>query len=450
MEIKMNENKISVDFSSSVGKVKPMHCVNNGPVYKFASDQRITNMEEYREAGIPFARTHDANLNTTYGGPYSVDTYAIFPNFDADVDDPASYDFICTDEYLRAIDAAGTKIFYRLGVSIEHHAKKHNTKPPKDYLKWAKICEHIIRHYTEGWADGFYYDIQYWEIWNEPENGAVTWDAPREEFINFFGVTYRYLKTTFPNLKIGGPATTGPWFEGFTEKVLKAPGMPIDFYSWHNYESDPLSLAQTARNVRKKLDDLGMTETESILDEWNYVLGWVGEDWERSLLAERSLKGSAFIASTICDCQYVPLDMLMYYDARGNCGMNGMFEAFTQKPLKGYTPFHMFNRLYRLGEAVSVKGCENIHLAAAKNEDGDGAVMLSHYNKDETTYGKAVTVEVKSATLGPRGKVKAEYFMLDEYRTETPIKEVVHTAADFEDEVFMPIYSTCLIRVTPY
>ena len=29
-------DRISVDFSKIVGKVKPMHSVNNGPVYKFA------------------------------------------------------------------------------------------------------------------------------------------------------------------------------------------------------------------------------------------------------------------------------------------------------------------------------------------------------------------------------------------------------------------------------
>ncbi len=50
-------------------------------------------------------------------------------DFSSDVDDPASYDFVCTGEYLKSIDKAGTKIFYRLGVSIEHHAKKHNTAP---------------------------------------------------------------------------------------------------------------------------------------------------------------------------------------------------------------------------------------------------------------------------------------------------------------------------------
>ena len=45
------------------------------------------------------------------------------------------------------IEAAGTKVFYRLGHRIEHEVKKYGTLPPKDFKKWAVICEHIIRHY---------------------------------------------------------------------------------------------------------------------------------------------------------------------------------------------------------------------------------------------------------------------------------------------------------------
>ena len=64
---------------------------------------------------------------------------------------------------------AGTKPFYRLGQSIEHQTKKYGIYPPKDFKKWAKICEHIIRHYNEGWANGYRMGIEYWEIWNEAD-----------------------------------------------------------------------------------------------------------------------------------------------------------------------------------------------------------------------------------------------------------------------------------------
>ena len=90
--------QVQVDFLQSMGKVKPMHAVNNGPVYKFAADQRITNIDAFREAGIPFARNHDASFCATYGGSHTVDVHAIFPDFDKDPYDPASYDFAITDE----------------------------------------------------------------------------------------------------------------------------------------------------------------------------------------------------------------------------------------------------------------------------------------------------------------------------------------------------------------
>ena len=208
----------SVDFTKVLGKVKPMHAVNNGPVYKFAEDQRITNMDAWKAAGIPYARTHDASINYTYGGEHTVDVNNIFTDFDADPYDPASYDFAITDEYLRVIDFAGTKTYYRLGSKIEHWCKKYNTLPPKDFNKWAVICEHIIRHYTEGWADGFKYDIEYWEIWNEPDLDADdsqnkrTWGGTRAEYFDLYEIASKHLKSCFPHLKIGGPALAG-WEE---------------------------------------------------------------------------------------------------------------------------------------------------------------------------------------------------------------------------------------------
>ena len=45
-------------------------------------------------------------------------------NFDADVEDPASYDFAVTDAYIANIQACGSETFYRLGSKIEHIVKK--------------------------------------------------------------------------------------------------------------------------------------------------------------------------------------------------------------------------------------------------------------------------------------------------------------------------------------
>ena len=103
------------------------------------------------------------------------------------------------------------------------------------------------------------------------------------------------------------------------------------------------------------LDKYGFTETESNLNEWNYVRGWSGDVWIYSVAQEKKLKGSSFIAATMCMSQYEALDNLMFYDARP-CGMNSLFSTdFVFERLKGYYPFYMFNQLYGLDRAVEVE-----------------------------------------------------------------------------------------------
>ena len=61
-------NKISIDFSKNKGKIKPMHAVNNGPKIpllngdQIVENQKSDNKYFYKEAHIPYARTHDAAL----------------------------------------------------------------------------------------------------------------------------------------------------------------------------------------------------------------------------------------------------------------------------------------------------------------------------------------------------------------------------------------------------
>jgi len=437
-----------IDFAAGCGPVKPMHAVNNGPVYKFAEDQRITNIDSYRAAGIPYARTHDAAFFATYGGEHTVDIHAIFPDFDADPCDPASYDFVLTDEYLKVIEYAGTKTFYRLGSKIEHWKKKYGTLPPKDFHKWAVICEHIIRHYTEGWADGFHMDIEYWEIWNEPDldpddsSHKRCWGGTKAQFFELYHIAATHLKTCFPHLKIGGPAIAGnlEWAEEFLAQ-LKA---PLDFFSWHIYAAMPVKIVARAEKVRALLDKYGFAKTESILNEWNYVRGWTGDDWLYSLKMEKSLMGAAFIAATMCEAQKSSIDMLMYYDARP-CGMNGMFNTdFVCECLKGYYPFRMFNELYKLGAAVSVECGKNFYGCAARN-GRKAAVMLTRYCDDDSVGPDKVQIDMSG--LSGQSGVRARFHLLDAACDMELIKEETFSGEQFSTFLNMTNLSTVLIEL---
>lgn len=399
---------IIINFEQIINKIKPMHAVNNGPLS--ADVQQVRgNFESYRDANIPYARTHDASYCSAYGGEHTVDVHAIFPDFLKNPYDPSSYDFTLTDDYLNCITAAGTKVYYRLGSKIEHWRKKYGTIVPADFNKWAVICEHIIRHYNLGWADGFKLNIEYWEIWNEPDgikeaNGdQPNWSGTPEQFYEFYKTAARHLKKCFPDLKIGGPALSWvdneEWLDGFlkalTENGEKA---PLDFFSWHAYPHDTAAIIKDSEIVRRKLDEVGYTETENHLNEWNYLEGWT-DKFISTIENIIGMRGAAFSAAAMTTGQKSTLDMMMYYDARPST-FNGMFDFYTLRPLKGYYPFVMWSELYALkNEAESRSEDNEIYVVAAKNET-KRAAMLTYYSTDKNAAEKEVSIEIANVAVG--------------------------------------------------
>jgi len=448
-----------VDFANLQGKIKPMHATNNGPHCEVGNKHlgwgdpppnvRNGNLEEFRAAGIPYARTHDASFHAKYGLEHTVDVAFIFPDFDADPNDPRSYDFVCTDHYMDMIEAAGTKVFYRLGHRIEHEVKKYGTLPPKDFHKWAVICEHIIRHYTEGWADGSYRDMKYWEIWNEPDldpDDAVnkrTWGGTRAQFFEFYHIVATHLKQCFPHLKIGGPAIAGnlEWAESFLAQ-LKA---PLDFFSWHIYAHTVGKITAKAEKIRNLLDKYGYTEVESILNEWNYVLGWHGDEMAYSHLVKKQIKGASFTLAAMCACQASSVDMLMYYDARPT-HWNGLFD-FVQVgkvTTTAYFAFPMFDALYKLGNYVaSASDDGDAFVCAAKNEN-EAAVIMTHYNDDDNAAPKFIKLDMVG--LAAENGVEAEIYLLDADHDLALVQKAVIYGDRFVWEPQVPNFTCYLLK----
>ncbi len=395
-------SSINVNFNKVSGKIKVMHAVNNGP-HVTRGDQKRGNQDYYRAARIPYARTHDAAFHAQYGGEHTVDIQAIFPNFDADVNDPQSYDFACTDKYLSEFFEFGTKPFYRLGSKIEHYIKKYGTFPPKDYKKWAQICEHIIMHYTEGWADGFNFDIEYWEIWNEPDldpddsPNKRCWQGTEAEFAEFYTVASTYLKKRFPHLKIGGPAIAWneDWLERFFERIKDA-HPPMDFLSWHWYGVEPKEMSKKGTRIAKIAKNYGYGNAESILNEWNYVRGW-GDEFVYSIETMIGMKGAAFTSACMAEGQKNPsIDMLMYYDARPTA-MNGMFDFYTMRPLKGYYPFLIYSNIYELKKQVKAKIDDKEIYAVCSKNDEHARMMVTYYSENDNASPKFVTINTEGA-----------------------------------------------------
>ena len=418
---------IKFDLSKKGGKFKILNATNGGPRHKrHAADQYITNFAEYKAARIPYSRNHDSAMHSIYGGPYSHDITCIFPNFDADPYSPDSYDFACTDEAIFTCLDAGTETFFRLGQTIEHQIKKHGTIPPKDFNKWAVICEHIIRHYNEGWADGFNLNIEYWEIWNEPDldpddsTNKRTWGGTRAQFFDMYEIAAKHLKDCFPNLKIGGPALA--WDEEYANEFLRnmsERNVPIDFFSWHIYCTEPTDMMEKAKRIKALLKKYNYNNAESILNEWNYIKGWTNE-YVYSLEVIHGLKGAAFVMSCICEAQKSDaIDMLMYYDTRPSA-FNGAFDFYTAKPLKGYYPFYWYGMFYDMEyEIPAENSVENVYTLCGVDENGKVLSIVTYYTDDDNAADKTVKLD-----FGKSGKY--EIYLLDEDHTN----DLVSTTAD--------------------
>ena len=376
------------NFDNVIGKIKPMHGVGQPP-----TDGPDDFMFHYlTEAGIPYSRLHD--VGGSFGDGVYVDIHNIFRNFDADVEDPESYDFAFTDWLLLALERHGVEPIYRLGETIEnyYYIKAYRIFPPKDPKKWARICEHIIKHYNYGWANGYRMGIKYWEIWNEPDNGRDNtenqmWHGTKEEFYELYSVAATHLKEVFGDeIKVGGYATCGfrhihsdperygidapksddecyssgrsrnfiDFFEGFMEYIGKTKA-PMDFFSWHSYLPTDRTVI-TAGYVKRRLAEYGYEGIETQMNEWNNVCEDRGDPTIATDMAKR-LRGTSMAAaktiSMMLAMQNTDTDVLCYYDAGlGTSYYRGMWNPMTCKPFPLYYSFVAFNELYKLGGQV--------------------------------------------------------------------------------------------------
>ena len=380
-------DSITVNGALNGRPIRPLNGVNGGPVtHNFRRDARTL----FKEANIPYCRLHD--IEGTLGGGKFVDVRNIFPLWEQDENDPASYNFTFTDEYLRCIVESGAKPFYRLGETIDHGYLQAHVRPPADFAKWARICANIVRHYNEGWANGFHYGIEYWEIWNEPENPPM-WTGTQAEFFALYRETATLLKREFPQIKVGGYASCGvyaafnenaddfyrsflTWIDAFLA-FLKAPATaaPLDFFSWHIYSSGPEEVLSHARYCREKLDAAGFAGTECILDEWN----WAGDGMFEKM---REMTGAAFTADVMCRLQQTDFtDAACYYDAQPDQAFGGVFLRHTDEPSRTYYAPKAFGKLRALGTEAEITAGTDL-TAAAATDGARRAAVIANYEKE--------------------------------------------------------------------
>ncbi len=430
--------KITVDFMREMGFIKPMHGVGQPPFIGID----FSMCDYLKKAHIPYSRLHD--VGGPFGGNLYVDIPNIFRDFSCDPEDPQSYDFAFTDLLIKELIEREIEPFFRLGVTIENYRKikAYRINPPNDYEKWAKICEGIIRHYTEGWADGFHYKITYWEIWNEPDNFEdpeenQMWTGTPEDYYKLYEVASKHLKEIFPHLKIGGYASCGfyaitdshtnvgacspryqyfiDFFDGFLA-YIKSHNCPLDFFSWHSY-ADVEANIKWAEYARNKLNEAGYKDTEHTLNEWN---------WQPEL--KGTTKHATLTCAMLLSLQNTSLNSAMFYDAGCNTGIYaGLFDCATFKPLPTYYSFVAFGELYKHGKQVYVGELpEKVYACASKEKDGCFVIANTNEKDINITLDVNGISDITECKIIKNGVVWEDY----EFKNILPAESVIYIKFD--------------------
>jgi len=418
---------LEVDCAKVVGRVRSLLGTNRGPLSfpRRPGERPASHVESYRTLGIDFIRTHD------FYGP--TDWYVIFPDWSADPDDPAGYDFRSSDKRIRAIVDNGFDCFYRLGTSWKGRRIEPINDPPgtirdadgrvvhradrDDARKWAKICVQTMRHYTEGWNNGYQFPIQYWEIWNEPDLASQFWTGTPEQYYVFYEEAAKALKAANPRLKVGGPACTGGLRRQYVEAFIRYcrdQDVPLDFFSWHSYggrgEFNPYQYYRDAMRVRRALDERGFEQAENINTEWNAGI--------QHRLFSDTPAGAAFYASTLACMLDAGVDHAFQYcgDRHPGLGLHGLRDG---KPKICAYSLLAWKRLLGAPNRVAATGSDQQGYNIVAGEDADGRhvrILISDFQSGYDSFRLEITNlpwdDATPFTL-KRSLLNAEHRLLD-------------------------------------
>lgn len=275
-----------------------------GPVDGYPQFPDMTPL--WRDAGVTVVRSFDwVSRLDTRNNPTS-----LFPDWSADVDDPASYNFAATDQWVEAVHAIGAEVMFTVASSIPR-----NKLPAEDVEVYGRVVERIVRHYSQGWASGPAKPVRIYEFGDQPDFGPLHFDGEPEEFYAMYRAFCEAVQRVDPTLTTGGPATAfplekdAPYREGFLAFVRENE-LPLDFFSflWFTDGSrDPLDYRYVSRELRALLDEHGFADTDLTLSYWNYLA-------VPSSTAPPSEKG-AFQAATAIHLQDTVIDHAFFFRA---------------------------------------------------------------------------------------------------------------------------------------
>ena len=280
----MQKRSFLINLSDKTSKRGDMHGLNLGFKTGTLGENPIDKVLEGFNPSI--VGLHDVEY--PYGQNQYFDIHAIFPDFSRDSGDPDAYNFAPTDEYMKRIMENGREIIFPLGESADYFPKKPFAKEPQDKHKWADICLHIVMHYNAGFADGYKWNIKYFEIYPGADTSAC-YGGTKESFYELYAITARLIREHFPRVKLGGYSSLGfssmnkltidpelrgaiGFLGGFFAYITGAEDkIPLDFFTFKSTPNKPEELVLHAKYAKSLIKEYSLRSVKTFISEFDIV-----------------------------------------------------------------------------------------------------------------------------------------------------------------------------------
>ncbi|MEO6567458.1 MAG: glycosyl hydrolase, partial [Opitutaceae bacterium] len=294
-----------------------------------------------------------------------------------------------------------------------------NITPPKDMAEWSAFIKAFTQHLITRYG---LEEVRQWpfEVWNEP-NLMFFWNGKQPDYFELYKATVTAIKEIDPQIKVGGPATSGiMWIPEFLT-YCAANSLPVDFVATHIYVGDNQKklFGEADAHPPSEVVPVGMEMVRAQIDASAYKGAPL---W----LTEWASDSPAMIAHIIKGClgkvqlmahwnltnNYEELGVADYVLKEGNNGYGMIAIGGIPKP-----QFNAYKLLHRLG-GTRLAATDGPVLAS---RHADGAVAVAVWNlaevkqpggipgasavRDVVGQPKKIRVLLKGAHAGQKVKV---------------------------------------------
>lgn len=264
------------------------------------------------------------------------------------------------------------------------------------------------KQYMKNWIElAKKYDVKYYQIFAEPEfskliNGTwygCYWSGSADELLVAYqqfveAIRDGYEGTIPSDVKVGaaglfqysGSVRGSEPIVKMLSKFAKEKNLPLDFFSWHQYQTNPIEPKISVPLIRSELDKNGFTKAELIVSEYDQFFDWqnpAGPSAVWKTHQRAALLGADFIGMAQSginrQMMWVFSSASLFGDPEGQyAGLFGIEPGVT-KP-----EFNLYKAISKMGDMMigvdSQPSAVSDYVLATKSSDKVSVMMVNYNN----------------------------------------------------------------------